>query len=421
MPQGIQGRVLKSGHARTVYVDAHGAVVKRFHHPSAVQALRDRTRAATEERVLGELFAAGLAVPRPLAVRRAGRAWEVVMEEIEGAVELGALLAGAAPAPLSLLELAAGVGELLAAAHAAGLDHPDLHPGNVLVDAAGRPWLVDFHKARLRPRSDLLALGERDLVALLAYVRESLHPAARLALVGAWLVRSGARPPGEAAAFAAALEARARFHRRAWVAHAEGRWMRTSSVCEAHAALEGTVYARRGVPFELVRELLASPRGGWELRSSGPLRALVQGGLPPAELRALWFHAARLAEHAVPALVPLALAPRAAAFLVPEGAGPAPGGGLGAAAAGRLLGTLHDRGLDVGVLERGAWLGGEEALSAPPARVAHLDARPGRLAPEARFAAAGARSSEPAFRRAYVAAFRGPAEETLALERELLA
>ena len=411
--------MLKSGLARTVYVDAHGAVVKRFHNPSAVQALRDRGRAAAEERVLSLLHARDLPVPRPIAVRRAGGAWEVVMERIEGAVDLGALLRGAAPAPLPLEELAARVGALLARAHRAGLDHPDLHPGNVLVDAAGRPWLVDFHKARVRPRRAPLLLGERDLVALLAYVRETLDAPARARLVAAWLDQSGAAPAGGGAAFAAGLEERARFHRRAWVAHAEGRWLRESSVCEVHAEPEGALCARRGAPLAAVRALLCAPGSGAELRSAAGIDALVLSGLPAAELRARWCLAARLAEHGLPALAPLALGPRAAAFQVPTGAH-APGGALSPVQAGRLLGALHDRGLGVTRLDGHAWLLGGEALIAPPARVFHVDARPGRLPPEQRFAAAPAHSSDPAFRRAYAAAFRGSPEESSALETDLL-
>lgn len=419
MPKGFQGRVLKSGLARTVYVDAHGAVVKRFHNPSAVQALRDRSRAAAEERVLSLLHARDLPVPRPIAVRRAGGAWEVVMERIEGAVDLWALLRGAAPAPLPLEELAARVGALLARAHRAGLDHPDLHPGNVLVDASGSPWLVDFHKARVRPRLAPLALGERDLVALLAYVRESLDPGARARLVAAWLGASGAAPPGGGAAFAADLEQRARFHRRAWVAHAEGRWLRESSVCEVHAGPDGALCARRGTPLAAVRALLDAPGRGIELRSAGGIDALVLACLPAAELRARWCLAARLAEHGLPALPPLALGARAAAFRLPEGAH-APDVPLTPAQAGRLLGALHDRGLGVTRLDGNAWLDGEEALLAPPARIAHVDARPGRLSPEQRFAAAPAQSSDPALRRAYVDAFRGAEQESQGLAAELL-
>lgn len=54
------------------------------------------------------------------------------------------------------------IGEALAAVHRAGLVHRDVSPDNILVDASGRAWLIDFGLARLAgtptPRDDLFAL-----------------------------------------------------------------------------------------------------------------------------------------------------------------------------------------------------------------------------------------------------------------------
>lgn len=55
------------------------------------------------------------------------------------------------------------IGEALAAVHRAGLVHRDVSPDNILVDAGGRAWLIDFGLARLAgaptTRDDLLALS----------------------------------------------------------------------------------------------------------------------------------------------------------------------------------------------------------------------------------------------------------------------
>lgn len=64
-----------------------------------------------------------------------------------------------APAPERLVEVVAAVCDAVAHAHARGVVHRDLKPGNVLVDAAGRPTVLDFGVARLDDaHSDLTSL-----------------------------------------------------------------------------------------------------------------------------------------------------------------------------------------------------------------------------------------------------------------------
>ena len=124
-------------------------VIKRFHHPH-LGAWRDRSRARAEHRALALLHAAGLRVPAPLGVERTPAGWTVRMEHVEGAVSLGSLLHGDEPPPGGWPRLMARLGRLLAGLHGAGVEHTDLHAGNVLVDPLGRAWLIDFHGARCR-------------------------------------------------------------------------------------------------------------------------------------------------------------------------------------------------------------------------------------------------------------------------------
>ncbi len=418
----IQGRVLKANAARTVYVDSRGVVVKRFHNPSAVQALRDRRRAVSEHRLLAALAARELPVPRPLEVRRARGAWEVVMEWIPEAATLGAVLAGERRSPVPLEVLATRLGRLLARAHAAGLDHPDLHPGNVLIDADGNPWLVDFHKARLRSRTDPKLL-ERDLVALGAAVRELFPPRLRARFALAWrraLPDELASGLAEPARLARDVEDRARVRRRAVLAHAQGRWTRTSSSCVETAR----AFQRRDLPEDFAERLESASRHRSRYVEVAlydqQVRALVLRGRAN-ELRARWYSAVRLCDHRVPALAPLCLSAHWAAFEIPAGAQP-----VAAAPSpqqlGALLGTLHDRGLDVDALD-GLYEHGDALLLAPPPRLLHLDPRPGACAAKRRFEAlrgAAVDAADPGLRAAYVAAFRHGAREGRRLAADVL-
>lgn len=416
MAQGIQGRVLKRGLARTVYVNRRGAVVKRFHNPSAVQALRDRRRARSEQRVLEALLALDLPVPRPLEVRRVSGAWEVVMERIPGAVQLGAVLSGEEPSPATPDEIATRVGGLLARAHAAGLDHPDLHPGNVLLDGQGQPWLVDFHKARLRARTGR-DVAQRDLVALLSSLRETLAAAARLRLVQAWVEAGGAalsRDAADVESFAARLEDRARLHRRAQVAHGQGRWTRESSACEVLERRDGPLYLRRGTDPALAEELERNAGSGPAVVEAGGARYRVLAGLAPSELKDRWYHAVRLSDHRLAVLSPVAWSPVMAAFALPPEALALPAEELGPALAGALLGSLHDRGLEVPNLGPIVWAAPDAAWMEPPARLGHVDARAGRISLERRFAAAPQLDVD-----SYLGAQRGHRREALALVAEL--
>ncbi|WP_374601663.1 3-deoxy-D-manno-octulosonic acid kinase [Arenimonas sp.] len=137
----------------------HG-VLRRYRRGGlAARASRDaylwlgerRVRSFAEFRLLARLHGLGLPVPAPLLAGywRQGLSYRaaIVVERIRGATPL----ADCADQPGAAAWASAG--HAIARVHAAGVDHADLNAHNVLLDAEGRAWLIDFDRARLRQPS----------------------------------------------------------------------------------------------------------------------------------------------------------------------------------------------------------------------------------------------------------------------------
>ena len=158
-----------------------------------------------ECRVLRGLHAAGIPAPHALACSDEGT-------DLLVSTEVADLrpLPPADAAPPALLTSVAG---LVAAAHAAGLRHGDLHAGNLGL-VGGAPLFIDLGSARLGS-----SLPEPARVRALAQLRESLLSDARrtqrLRALRAYLHAAGDQDPrGSARALASGIEARALVVRR---------------------------------------------------------------------------------------------------------------------------------------------------------------------------------------------------------------
>ncbi len=108
------------------------------------------TRSFRELTLLDDIEALGLPAVRPVAARyrRAGLGYraDLLTAAIKGSRTLATLLAadpGAAPWRQ--------VGATIRAFHDAGICHADLNAHNVLIDATGEVWLLDFDRGSRRP------------------------------------------------------------------------------------------------------------------------------------------------------------------------------------------------------------------------------------------------------------------------------
>lgn len=362
--------ILKRSLARSVRLEpgvggAPPSVVKRFESRSLAAATLDRARALREHRMLVELSSLGIPVPRPLALARDGAAWEVRMEWIAGAHPLAPAFERCAPWPAPPERLARELGRLLARLHAAGVDHPDLHAGNALVDARGRAYAIDFHKAR-RVRRASAKRALRDLSRLAAGAREGSSPRFRARFLLAWWralppdLRERIAPPRrELRDFAARIERDARARRIAVVDARRARWTRDGRACRLARDGDSDLIERaelpRGVALEIERARARPGAPAWQvvrLDASGA-DALVLGGASWRDVRGAWLASARLDEHQIAVARPLAAArgPHPfAAFELPAGARPATVEALGArraafASLGELFALLFDRGV----------------------------------------------------------------------------
>lgn len=171
-----------SGRGGAWYIDdtSHGpCVLRHYLRGGLVAALSrdrhlwrgvDRVRSFAEFRLLRELGKRGLPVPQPIAASylRNGATYRaaILMERLVDVRSL-ADRAAADPAGVPWEE----TGRLIARFHREGLDHADLNAHNILYDATGKGWLIDFDRSRMHIpetawRMRNLARLERSLLKL---------------------------------------------------------------------------------------------------------------------------------------------------------------------------------------------------------------------------------------------------------------
>ncbi|MEO0650784.1 MAG: lipopolysaccharide kinase InaA family protein, partial [Planctomycetota bacterium] len=272
-------------------------VVKVWRRPGPVGRWRSRRAARREASISSALVASGARVPRPLAVVREADGWRLELEAVRGARTLEAWLARSAAWPARAPRLARDLGRLIASLQRAGLAQPDWHPGNLLLDRAGRWTAVDFGRARLARFRRRRA--EAELARLAGSLSGRVEWAWIALAVRAWSGELGLGRPAQGDL--ERLRSMARADRLADVERHLDRWERASGRVEVRDGLLVRRDRARG-PLELGQA--AEP---WTVRAVDRADPrVVRLDAEPRDVRAVWIEAARLAEHRLPGLRPLA-------------------------------------------------------------------------------------------------------------------
>lgn len=171
--------IVKHGEHRTVYrIPLSGVTVYwkhcRLSGPRAWwRDLFRGPKAKLEYDRVEELARRGIATVQPLAWGRFEGAWPkgsfLITQSLENAIPLDHYLTEDPPKAMAVRRgLTIALAAYISGLHAAGVSHPDFHPGNLLVrDEAGEPhfFLIDVHDIRCgRPLSQQERLGNLTLL-----------------------------------------------------------------------------------------------------------------------------------------------------------------------------------------------------------------------------------------------------------------
>ncbi|RUO78961.1 lipid IV(A) 3-deoxy-D-manno-octulosonic acid transferase [Pseudidiomarina taiwanensis] len=161
-----------------------GGLVGKFNTDRFKREPIVHSRAMAEFALLLKLRELELPVPRPVAAHfEAAPVWgyraDIMVEVIPGAVDIFKRLSEAKIEAPEWQKLGIAIAEL----HKAGVYHSDLNCHNLMLDQAGKAWIVDFDKCGFKAEGDW---REKNLERLLRSFRKENEKASAKALTFAW-------------------------------------------------------------------------------------------------------------------------------------------------------------------------------------------------------------------------------------------
>ncbi|MYH56501.1 MAG: 3-deoxy-D-manno-octulosonic acid kinase [Boseongicola sp. SB0675_bin_26] len=127
-----------------------GGLVGKFNRDRYICTEVGKGRAMREFALLAWMRRKGLPVPRPVAARHrpSGLLYraDLITERVPGARSLAEVLQECALPERDWI----AIGSVIRQLHSVGVNHADLNCRNILLDASGQAWLIDFDKCERR-------------------------------------------------------------------------------------------------------------------------------------------------------------------------------------------------------------------------------------------------------------------------------
>lgn len=151
-----------------------GGLIGKLNKDRFLKVPVPQSRAMAEFQLLQQMHQLGLPVPRPVAAlfttRKISYRADILLELVDGSLDLSKLLRQQALSPEQWQQ----IGAMIRSFHDAQIYHSDLNCHNILLDPAGKFWLIDFDKCAQQTGDDWKA-------QTLARLQRSLNKEAGLA------------------------------------------------------------------------------------------------------------------------------------------------------------------------------------------------------------------------------------------------